>query len=575
MPRLQIALAVCAIVNFAIAAWDAATGGIQVNLFGIAFSSWEIRRPLGYAAMSTTLAVWLRDQSAAVTTWDLLYRHGRKIAIVIALASTALAIHFGVFAAGGADAYGYVSQASLWASGKLFLPNRLAEVTPQLGGSVVPVGYRMSPASDAIVPVYSPGLPLLMALAQKIGGEQAVYLVVPLLGGLAVWLTYMFAERLDGRRTAVVACALLALSPLFIFHTLEPMSDVPTTAWWMAALVLATGSGLPAAFGGGLAAAAAILTRPNLVPLALVMAGLVARERPRMQRVIAFAAPLTIACLAIAVLNRTFHGTMLVSGYGPLEYLYSSDRIVPNLQRYVAWLVDTHSALIFLALAAPFVIPGAVVIWVLVFIAVLVAGYLPYFTYDHWTFLRFLLPAVPLFLILASIVVIRSLERLSPRFRGGCVVGLSAAAALWFGIKLETLQVLALQDAEHRYVTVGQTIGSVLPPNAVVITVVHSGSVRLYGDRPTVRWDGLKAECLDDAVAILVEHGYEPYILLEEWEEPLFKARFGAANAFGRVEWPPAIEYYGEPRVRIYAAAARAKYLTGASPPPLAIPSPD
>src|SRR5262245_43377215 len=115
MPRLQIALVVCAIVNLAIATWDAAFGGIQANVFGIAFTSWEIRRPLGYAAMCTTLAVWLRDQSAAVTTWDLLNRHSRWIAVAIALASTALAIHFGAFAAGGSDAYGYVSQAHLWA----------------------------------------------------------------------------------------------------------------------------------------------------------------------------------------------------------------------------------------------------------------------------------------------------------------------------------------------------------------------------------------------------------------------------------------------------------------------------
>src|SRR5262245_63597628 len=113
MPRLQIALVVCAIVNLAIAAWDAATGGINVTVLGISFTSWEIRRPLGYAAMCAAGAVWLRDRSAAVTTWDLMARHSRWIAVAIAVASTAVAIHFGIFAAGGADGYGYVSQAGL------------------------------------------------------------------------------------------------------------------------------------------------------------------------------------------------------------------------------------------------------------------------------------------------------------------------------------------------------------------------------------------------------------------------------------------------------------------------------
>jgi hypothetical protein len=353
------------------------------------------------------------------------------------------------------------------------------------------------------------------------------------------------------------------------------MSDVPLTAWWIAAFLLAVGSGVWSAFGCGLASAAAILTRPNLVPLALVMVCVVAQQRPRLRRALAFVAPLAIASLVIAGLNRTFHGSMLNSGYGPLDYLYSADRIVPNLRRYFAWLVETHSAVILLAFVAPFVLRSSTAIWMIVFFAVLLVDYLAYFTYDQWIFLRFLLPAIPLLLILTSTIVVRSLQPLSSRFRGGCFVGLGAAAALWLGIKLTTLNVLAIQGDEHRYVAVGRVIGGVLPPNAVVLTVIQSGSVRLYGDRPTVRWDVLYEERLDNAIAILVEHGYEPYILLEQWEEPLFRKRFAAANVFGRVEWRPAIEYYGEPRVRVYAVADRAKYLAGESPPALPIPSPD
>src|SRR5262249_21300596 len=193
----------------------------------------------------------------------------------------------------------------------------------------------------------------------------------------------------------------------------------------------------------GLASAAAILTRPNLVTLALVMVGLVVQQRPRLRRLMAFAAPLVIASLVIAILNRTFHGSMLRSGYGPLDYLYSTDRIVPNLRRYLSWLVETHSPFILLlAFAAPLVELNATAIWMLVFCGVLLATYLPYFTYDQWTYLRFLLPAIPLLLILTSMTVIRGVEQLSLRFRGGCVVGLCAAAALWFGIKPPTRKCL-------------------------------------------------------------------------------------------------------------------------------------
>jgi hypothetical protein len=80
-------------------------------------------------------------------------------------------------------------------------------------------------------------------------------------------------------------------------------------------------------------------------------------------------------------------------------------------------------------------------------------------------------------------------------------------------------------------------------------------------------------ERLDEAIAVLSAHGYEPYILLEEWEEPLFRAHFSPTNVFGRVEWPPTIEYNGAPRVRVYAIADRARYLAGESILPRPIPS--
>jgi hypothetical protein len=152
---------------------------------------------------------------------------------------------------------------------------------------------------------------------------------------------------------------------------------------------------------------------------------------------------------------------------------------------------------------------------------------------------------------------------------------LCAGAALFYGIRITELQVLGIHDAEHRYQAVGTFIGHELPPNAVVLTLIQSGSIRMYGGRATVRWDWLPGDRLDDAITVLSAHGYEPYILLEDWEEPQFRQRFAAANVFGRVEWRPAIEYHGEPRVRVYAVADRATYLTGASAPPHVIPSPD
>ena len=68
---------------------------------------------------------------------------------------------------------------------------------------------------------------------------------------------------------------------------------------------------------------------------------------------------------------------------------------------------------------------------------------------------------------------------------------------------------------------------------------------------------------LDSAVAWLAAQGREPFILLERWEEPLFRERFGAHSALGNLDWPPRFEI--DRQVRIYAPRSRA-YLRATVP---------
>jgi 4-amino-4-deoxy-L-arabinose transferase-like glycosyltransferase len=80
-----------------------------------------------------------------------------------------------------------------------------------------------------IVPTYPPGLPLVMAAAQRLAGEGAVHAVVPLQGGVAVWLTFLLGRRLGGARAGLAAALLLASSPVFLAAAVRPMSDLPAT----------------------------------------------------------------------------------------------------------------------------------------------------------------------------------------------------------------------------------------------------------------------------------------------------------------------------------------------------------
>jgi hypothetical protein len=404
-----------------------------------------------------------------------------------------------------------------------------------------------------------------MALAMKIGGESAVYYVVPLLGGLAVWITYALGARVVGPIAGMIAAVLFAFSPIFMFHTLEPMGDVPVTAWWLLAWLLAISPGRWAAAGAGLAVGAAILTRPNLAPLAIVLGMLVAARRPRPSRLALFAAGSLPACLTIGAINAHLYGSPLASGYGPpLGYLYVWDRWRPNLRNYLGWLVDLNTPGLLLAFAAPLVVEQwRTAIAMLAFFLILLASYLFYFIFDTWPFLRFLLPGIPLLFILASGVFVRALERLPASSRSPAVFLLCVLLPIWYVVESDGLTVFTIGRAEHRYSVIGKAIGRTLPQNAVVISVIESGSVRLYSGRPTVRWDYLEPEKLDEAVGTLQRAGYAAYLLLEDWEVPQFRERFGRASRYSELDWPPVLDYRDVSVVRVYGFADRERYGAG------------
>src|SRR5262249_53741210 len=137
----------------------------------------------------------------------------------------------GTHVAGGADSYGYLSQAELWLSGHLRVDQRwLALPEPPFDEwALTPLGYRPGTQPGIIVPIYSPGLPLLMA-AGKLIASGGAHAVVPIMGGLMVMLTFVLGRLLFSDAVGLGAVLLLAASPAFLIHLMMPMSDVPAAA---------------------------------------------------------------------------------------------------------------------------------------------------------------------------------------------------------------------------------------------------------------------------------------------------------------------------------------------------------
>jgi len=483
-----------------------------------------------------------------------------------------------------------VHQAVAWATGGLRVvePLALDAPWPDAPLTFAPAGHIPSPTvRGANAPICPAGLSLAMVPFVWAGWERAVFVVVPLLGVLLVWSTYSLGARFS-RRVGLASALLLACSPAFLFQLMQPMSDVPAAALWILAAAIATSGTRRSALMAGLAVSAAIAVRPNLLPMGVVV-GLFLIVRPdrlwreRARDAAIFAAASLPGCLLVAVVQQMFYGSPLRSGYGALPALFAVDHIVPNAIRYASWMWQSHGFVWLFALATPFVLPGWLTTLLLSLVVVNIACYLPYAVFNDWWYLRFLLPAIAILLVMAMAAVdaliqlwrkplwlAHGLTREDPgtRHKGfshRCgVIVLAIVVCVFFIREARARSVFDLQRFEARYERAGLYVDSHLPPRALVVTSWESGSIRYYGHRTTLVWDALDPAWLDRAISFIRARGYEPYLLFERWEEPAFRQRF-ARSAIGGLDWPPAVEIAGQ--VRLYRLDDRERYLRGIGVP--------
>jgi hypothetical protein len=508
------------------------------------------------------------------------------VLLALALGTCALGLSKASYVASASDAYGYVSEADLIAHGSLRVEQQFVRTLPWpfADWSFAPPGYRPAPERGFIVPTYPAGVPLLMSLFQRVAGKDAVFYLVPLLGGFCVWMTGVLGSWVHGRLSGQMAALLLATSPSFMTELMAPASDVAATAWWTTAIALTVKGGSWAALGAGAAVSLAVLTRPNLVPLAMVVGlfwiGRALRNRrngrPEALPLALFVGAAVPGCLAVAAINQHLYGSPWSSGYQPLGTLYALANAGPNLDRYPRWLMQTQTPFICLALMAPLFgrargevrhsrpLAAGHVRLLLSFAAVVLLSYLFYIPFgrEEWTYLRFLLPAYPPLLVLAVAVAVEIVNLATAResVRVAAVLILCVGLAGWQARLSVARGALDARLIERRYVDVGRYIDVTLPSNSVVIAGVEAGSIRYYSGRLTMSFERLQPRWLDDAVGVLRERGLHPFIALEEAEEKAFRERFAEMNAFGRLDWPPVAERREPIRVRIYDPADRERF---------------
>ena len=458
-------------------------------------------------------------------------------------------------AAGASDSSGYLNGARLLAAGRLQaeirLPPEFQPATAETQRAFMPLGFVTAPRVTHMIPAYATGLPLHFALASKVfGWRLGPHWVEWFAAGLAVWLCYLVGRELGvSPFLAAAGATALAVCPIFIFTSIQALSDTLATTWCLAALYCAlrararrvgimgatpmTQHGQDAratrpsvrwAAACGLAFSIAVLVRLTnlfLAPALLVLIGF------EWRKLLGFALAGTPAAAWVAFYNHQQFGGVLATGYGNVDDDFSWANVAPTLIHFAKWLgLLLPGIMLVLPFAALMHRPTRGREWFALGLGfAAIAGF--YLFYDIsqqvWWCLRYVLPVVP-WLIAAALLGVEALARgLASRWKRTFPVAMAALIAVWAMAGSvfwsSRLHVLLVQRYEQTYADAGIAARDRIPQDALVVANNFSGTIHYYTDFPVLRADVVLADEFARYAAIAQKAGRPVYAVLFDFEE--------------------------------------------------------
>lgn len=443
------------------------------------------------------------DARPSSPTADVPSGRSRVMLLVVTLGLvTAGALWFlfthGASYASGSDASGYFNSARLLGEGRVSTPVKtIVGLDPAMWSFYYqqPLGFSVHPQTKELIPTYPIGLPWHLLLAAKlVGWNKAALLVNALAVFATALLTMWLGRRMCGLDWAwtTVAVALLMVCPLFVFFSLQPMSDVLATSWTLLALAAAWQSRVarPWSLLAGAAVGIAVLVRPTNILVVVPIGVLLGLD---WRRWLLFGAGGVPFAMVQAFYNLQVFEQILTTGYGDVGPLLQTEFVPHNALHFAQWIPQLLTPLVLLVLGLPWLLrskPRAVLV-ICLWGIVLVGFYAFYYhSGETWWYLRFILPVFPWLLLGAVMVAQRLSARLtSARWR----VALAAVFA-FLAVNYQTglnrhLDVLAVGPNEKAYYHAANWLKAHVPDNAIMVAMQTSGTLQFYTEFPLVRYD--------------------------------------------------------------------------------------
>ncbi len=350
---------------------------------------------------------------------------------------------------------------------------------------------------------------------------------------------------------------------------MAPMTDVPVAGFWALSFWMLLGETAAEALVAGLAAGIAVLIRPNLV-IGVPFAGLwyliallrvAPADRGRAFRAAAlFAVGPIAAVVAVARFNKHMYGSPFTSGYGAASDMFSAANVTANAHNYFGWLVDSQTYVAALGLAAlliplrrlwPAAKDRLAFIPVVLFVATLWCMYFLYTEFDVWWYLRYLLASWPFIMVGIGAVAVALVGRRGRLLQFAMTIGVILLGLRGIGFA-DNAHAFALWHEDRRYVIAGQLARELTPDSSVIFAMQHSGSLRYYAGRVTIRYDMLQSDWIDRSIQYLSLHGIHAYLVVEDWEIPDVRQAFEGTAAAARLDDVPLFIFHGSNTVRMY-----------------------
>jgi len=396
---------------------------------------------------------------------------------------------------------------------------------------LAPAGYLPRDDADLTLaaPLYPIGWPLLLALPYRLGGEAALFWVLPVVALLSAALVWGVARALlrevfSAGTASAGAAWTLALTLTVreqIAFSLSPMSDVPAQAFGLLALALAMTAArrrsLPLAALCGLALGYGYLVRHALLLMLAPVGWLLWKGMPPQKRVGVLAASgLGLALVVLPELAFYHRGVLggLLQPESPDSLTFRAGLIGPTLAALIRrpesfgwpfWLFWAGLAMTLVWRRARSS-SATLGLWLVAFVG-FHAGLS--FTAQFGNVVRYNLPALPAIALVAALPLVALAERLEKT---------SLRCGAWLALGLAGPVLLLWNRPDYHFIAYGfldtggrdayAELAEALPADAVVLTDdQHAGAIAMYAGLAVARPQYWSDEAFERFLAAMRDAG--------------------------------------------------------------------